>query len=262
MGVAWCRTLSLLLPLLAGAPAIAAAAGPVPPCAGAPRPAWPAPGAPPAVKVWHPEDLRGWRVPACSGLAVPTGAVLVAISGSFREPGGLGAVLARMGAVSRQRAVLAWDAGRQAWRPMLEDATALTGPDAGARRADFAPAEFRPGARLHFLYDDAEPVGPMVYETLVRAADAGGLALVSRNLDPARLMGFTVADPGDITSQVTVHREAGPGDLMRYYALAAVKLSPMAAAMTPDDAHINRAVATFRYVAGIPTDTEPPAASG
>ena len=35
----------------------------------------------------------------------------------------------------------------------------------------------------------------------------------------------------------------------------------LAIALVTDAAHINRAVATFRYVAGLPTDAEPPAAS-
>jgi hypothetical protein len=37
-------------------------------------------------------------------------------------------------------------------------------------------------------------------------------------------------------------------------------LNPLAAAMLSDAAHVNRAVATFRYVAGIPGDRDPPAA--
>lgn len=257
MSVARCIALSPLFLLLGAGPGLAAG-GPVPPCAGAPVPSWPAPGAAPSVAVWHPGEAGGWHAPTCSGLDVGPEAVLVVVAGSFREPHGIEAVLERIGAVSRQRAILAWDARREAWRPMLEDAAALAGPDADLRRQDLAPADFRPGAKLHVLYDDADPLGPVVYETLVQARDGDGFELLTRNVVPGRLMGFTVAAAGDITGQVTVRREAG--DLVRYYSLTAVTLAPMAAAMTPDAAHINRAVATFRYVAGIPTDSEPPAA--
>jgi hypothetical protein len=98
----------------------------------------------------------------------------------------------------------------------------------------------------------------MIYEMVVQTGGSDGVSLVARNLERGRLMGFTVAEPGALASLLTVQRHEG--DLFRYYALVAVALSPMASAMVPDASHINRAVATFRYVAGIPTDAEPPAA--
>jgi hypothetical protein len=210
------------------------------------------------VAIWHQEDLpNGWQPAPCSGLKVADGAVIVGLAGSFREPDGLAAILRRLGAVSQQVDIRYWSTSRQAWRPMLEDAAALAAPDAG-RRIDFEPREFRDGARLYAVYDDSDPIGPVIYEMVVQTAGSDGVSLVARNLERGRLMGFTVAEPGALASLLTVQRHEG--DLFRYYALVAVALSPMAGAMVPDASHINRAVATFRYVAGIPTDAEPPAA--
>ena len=72
-----------------------------------------------------------------------------------------------------------------------------------------------------------------------------------------RLMGLIVADPGDSRACSSSERMA-PGEFA-YYALSAVHLAPMAAALVPDAAHINRAVGSFRFLAGIPGDRDPPA---
>jgi hypothetical protein len=145
MDVAW-RWIVALAPLV-WTWSVGAAEPPVPPCAGSPQPAWTSVDAPPAVVIWHPEDLpNGWQPAPCSGLKVADAAVLVGLAGSFREPGGLAAILRRLGAVSQQVGIRYWSTRRQAWRPMLEDAAALTAPDAAARRADFEPREFRNGA--------------------------------------------------------------------------------------------------------------------
>lgn len=257
-----------LLPILAALGLVwgstaAAVEPPTPPCAGAAAtPAFPRPGAPPAVAVWRADALPdGWAPPACSGLAAARrGTTVVALAGAFRAAGGLDAVLARLGAVSRQTGIRYWRVQDQAWVPMLDDASALAGADASARREDFAPAELRQGARLHALYDDSDPIGPVVYETEVLAVGPTSVRLVTRNVTPGRMMGFTIADPGDLASMLEI--DAAGGDAYRYYALTTVTLGSLAAALVPDAAHVNRAVATFRFVAGIPTDAEPPAAPG
>jgi hypothetical protein len=238
----------------------AAAAPPVPPCAGAPVPAWPPAGAPPAVELWRSADLpEGWAPPACAGLAPPPGALYVALAGSFEHDGDANSLLARLGAVSTHTQMLYWDVGNGAWQPVLVDATALSGRNPKARRADFTPGELHAGARLDVLYDDANPLGPVVYESQIVAADADGFTLVSRNVTAMGLMGISVADPGDISSLLVVHRTA-PG-VFTQYALSAVKLAAMAAALVPDSMHINRAVGSFRFFAGIPGDRDPPVAT-
>ena len=153
--------------------------------------------------------------------------------------------------------MLYWSVSHSAWRKLLVDAAALSGPDRALRRADFTLDEMRPGAHLYTLYDDEEDPGPVVFETEVREAGPDGFVTVMRNASAMRLMGLSIADSGDISSMLSIRRVA-PG-AFDYYALTAVALAPMAAAMTSDAAHINRAVAFFRYLAGIPGDRDPPA---
>lgn len=243
--------------LLAGA--AVAAEPPAPPCAGTPVPAFPAADAPPSVGLWHPDDLpEGWKPPACTGLAPPAGALFVALAGSFRYQGDATSLLARLGAVSTHTGILYWDVGSAAWQPMLTEASALSGSDPAARREDFAPEELHAGARLDVLYDDADPLGPVVYETEIVAADPDGFTLLSQNVTPMGLMGLNVAQPGDLSSMLVVRRTA-PGEFTQY-TLSAVNLAAMAAALVPDATHINRAVGSFRFFAGIPGDRDPPLA--
>jgi hypothetical protein len=186
--------------------------------------------------------------------------VLVAVAGRFERQGEtLASLLARLGAVSTYTRMIYWSVTHQAWRPLLDEASALSAADPGARRGDYGPDELHEGARLHVLYDDSEPLGPVVSEVELRRVGPDGFELVSRNVLPARLFGFVVAPPGDIQTLLQVEPDGAPGRF-RYYALSNVAVAAMAAMMVPDASHINRAVATFRFVAGIPGDTEPPAA--
>ena len=251
-----CRPTAIVAGILLAGTA-AAAEPPVPPCAGLPVPGFPAAGAPPAVQLWHPADLpEGWKPPACTGLAPPAGSLFVALAGSFRHDGDATSLLARVGAVSTHTSMVYWDVGSVAWAPILEDASALSGPDPEARRADFSPDELHAGARLDVLYDDSDPPGSVVYQTEIVAAGPDGFTLVTHNLTSMTLMGISVAEPADISSMLVIERTA-PG-VFAQYTLTAIDLASMAAVLVSDATHLNRAVGSFRFVAGIPGDRDPP----
>ena len=235
-------------------------AAPTPPCAGEAVPTRAASGALPAVEVWHAPSLpAGWQPASCSGLAARSDAVFIAVSGEIRQAGDAWPILGRLGALSHQVGMRYWSIDRGGWSPLLVDAAALSANDPAARRPDFKPEEMAQGARLHMLYRDDSQAGPVVYQAEMRAADADGFVVVLRNSTAMRLMGLSIADPGDISSMLSVQR-LGP-DRFAYYALTAVALAPLAAAMVSDASYVNRAVASFRYLAGIPPDAEPPAAT-
>jgi hypothetical protein len=242
------------------APVHAAAPTPTPPCAGEAFPIPSPPGALPVVEVWHAPSLPdNWQPASCSGIAARSGTVYVAVAGEFQQAGDAGLLLGRVGALSHQVGLKYWNVDQGGWRPLLVDATALTANDPSARRPDFKAEELSPGARLYMLYADDSGSGPVVYQTEVRSAGPDGFVVVLHNSTAMRLMGMSIADPGDLSSMLSVQR-IGP-DRFAYYALTAVALAPLAAAMVSDASHINRAVASFRYLAGIPADSEPPAAT-
>lgn len=253
------RRIVLAAAMILSAPAAWAELPPRPPCAGDAVPAWPRPDAGPSVAVWHADSLpESWEPAACSGLAPPAGATFVAVAGQFRREGSAIDVLGRLGAISRQLDMLYWSVSNVDWRHLLVDASALSGPDPEQRRPDFAPAELQAGAHIYAVYDDDQNPGPVVFETEIREAGPDGFVIVARNVTDLRLMGISIAGPGDLSSMTAVHRI--DSDEFDYYSLSAMSLNPLAAAMMSDAAHVNRAVATFRYVAGIPGDRDPPVA--
>lgn len=238
---------------------LAASVGPVPPCAGAPVPGYPAPGPLPTVRVWQARDLpRDWRPPACLGWRSRSAAVLVAAAGRFRDPAGIPGILRRLGAVSRQTGIAYWSVTRGRWRPLLAASSALRTPDPETRRADFQPEELHVGARVHFLQDDNDPLTALVQELTVHARSDDRLEIAVRNLSAGRLMGVTVIAPGEVEALFSIEREEG--DLWRYYALSRSASRLPVLLHPPEAAYVNRAVALFRFIAGLPTDAEPPAA--
>jgi hypothetical protein len=250
----------LLLAALTAATTADAAVPPQPPCSADAAVAPVSADHNPLIGLWHPDEVPAdWRLADCAGLALPTGAVLVTVTGRLHHDGDARALLARLGRASEQLKILYWSVEDGAWRPLLTDAAALSGPDPTLRRPDFKPDEMRVGERLHMLFDDDRPPGPVVFETEIREADADGFMTVTVNVSPLTLMGMTIAGPGDLASLLAVDRVGA--DEFSYYALSAIALSSMAAASVSDAAHINRAVAAFRYIAGIPGDRDPPAAA-
>ena len=185
--------------------------------------------------------------------------MFIAVSGEVRYDGDARSLLGRLGALSRQVGMKYWNVDQKGWRPLVADAAALSANDPTARRPDFKPEEMAQGAQLHMLLQDDTEAGPVVYETDVRAAGKDGFLAVLHNSTAMRVWGVSIAEPGDISSMLSVQR-IGP-DRFAYYQLSAVALAPLAAAMVSDASYINRAVASYRYLAGIPLDSEPPAAT-
>jgi hypothetical protein len=180
-----------------------------------------------------------------------------AVAGRFKHEGPFEALLVQAGAFSRQTEIRRWNVKTGRWEQQYKASSALTGPDPELRRPDFEPAEFVEGAQLYFVQDAVESLGPIVHELTVRERSAERLVMTTRNVNKGRAYLVPVIDPGGLEGFFMVEREAG--SIWRYYSLTRVHLLiPDAMAPPPND-HLNKAVALFRFLVGIPTDTEPPA---
>jgi hypothetical protein len=238
----------------------AGANGDVPrlPCGVAPLPAYAEPGAPPNVRAWSGKAARSWQPPACSTWQVTDADILVGLAGSFRYDGEIDGLLARIGAISSKKGVRYWSTTEKSWQMLVTDAFALSGPDAELRRADFKPAELAKGQAIHYAQNDNRSAGNGVYRERVLAADRERVLIESENLTPIKKMMITLYAPGDLQTLYVIERRA-PGQ-WNFYSLTRTR---MASSMLPtgsEASYINRSVAFFRHVAGIPTDQEPPAA--
>jgi len=243
---------------LVALPARAQADAPRLPCGVAPLPAHAEPGSPPNVRAWSGKAARGWQPPSCSSWQPTDADMLVGLAGSFRYDGEIDGLLARIGAISTKKGVRYWSTTEKNWQLLVTDAFALSGADAALRRADFKPTELAQGQAIHYAQSDNRSAGLCVYRERVLAADRDRVLIESENLTPIRKMMVTLYAPGDLQTLYVIERRA-PGQ-WNFFSLTRTR---MASSMLPtgsEASYINRSVAFYRHVAGIPTDQEPPAA--
>jgi hypothetical protein len=239
---------------------VSALAAPQPPCETASAaPAFSPPGAAPAVATWHAADLVGWQPAGCTGWSAASAdrsKLVVAVAGSFRFDGAIDRLLARIAAISTLRNVQYWSTTESKWRPLAYDASALSGPDAKSRRADFSAAELSNGASLHYWEDDTRS-GEVVTRLAVRARTADAAVLTTENITPIRRFMVTLFPPGALQT-VLVIRRISP-KVWGAYLLSRTSNDSSMLAGGHEASYINRAVALYRQIAGIPTNQEPPA---
>jgi hypothetical protein len=226
--------------------ACAAQEVPRPPCgAGATSPAYAAAGASPSVATW--KSLRWEAAPGC--LPWPAGhyRLIVGLAGRFRHAGGGEALRTRFGAISAMRGVRYWSASDDAWRVLIEDASALEGPERGKRRSDFAPRELKGGATLYFLERDNRS-GEVVYRMHVLEAGASRLVVATENVTPVRALGFTVFPPGALRAAYFVQRV--DAQTWSFYGLSATSDEASALSGLSEASYVNRATALYRHFTG------------
>ena len=184
--------------------------------------------------------------------------MLVAVAGSFKHEGEIDELLARIGAISAKGNVRYWSTTEKGWRPLVSEAFALSGPDVTLKRGDFNATQFAKGQSLHFAQGDNRSSGKTVYRDRVLVSDRDRLVVASENLTPVKKMFLTMFEAGDLQAIYFLERRS-PG-VWSYYSLMRTRMASSFMPTGGDASYINRAVAFYRWVAGIPTDQEPPAA--
>jgi len=239
--------------LLSGA---AAADAPGGPCAGLAVPALPATGpidGPPAVTIWRDVTLAEGR--GCPAAIRGRMALVVALAGRFRAALTLEDMAARVGAISQTEGLRYWSVTDGAWRTLLSEAFALSGPDVERRRSDFSAEELLSGRVLYTAQRDTRSTGLNLYRLLGRRVDARRLIVASANLSPIRFLVFELFAPGALQAVHRLERLA-PG-VWGYYGVTAVRGG---AFDNESRSFVNRAAAYYRYLAGVPADRDPPLA--
>lgn len=232
---------------------------PRPPCGGLQAPAYAPPGPAPAVAVLtgSAADAEAWQPPPCTGWRQPGFKALAGVAGSFRFEGPPDGLLGRFGAVSQLPGVRFWSPSDQDWRPLVERAVALAGPGSDQARPDFSAAELRSGRDLYFRQGGGM-TGEVTYRMRLREAGPERLVVETENVSPVRLAIITLFHPGDLQTEYFLERRAG--GLWGYYSLTRTGTGASSFTDGREASLVNRAVALFRHVAGLPTDREPPVA--
>lgn len=242
-----------LLPVLLLAPALARAEGapPQPPCGVSPQPAYAASDRPPAIAVWTEVGLRktGWRPLACLNWGPDRTRLAAVLAADFRFSGSLDELLGRLGAFSAYKSIRYWSVNHQRWQELVSDAGRIAGPDLTA-------ADLEAGRT--FDYYENGRTGRIVYRLRILERTAERVVLATENVTPIRVALLTAFESGALQS-VTFLDRRGPG-LWGYYQVIRAGEGASMIALGSDASYVNRLTALYRYVAGIPTDREPPAA--
>lgn len=246
-----------LVALFLAAP-VEAAQGPIPPCAGSVVPTYAALGSAPQVRVWEPQDVTtAWSPPACLGWPASERAVLVAAAGRLRSAHVEG-LLGRIAEISALPEIRFWSVMRDAWQPLFETASAVTGPDGRTHRADFSPAELVTGARLYMLADQNDPLDAIVQRLTVIERGSDRLIVELENVSSGHMALMEILPVGGARTLFYMQREVD--DIWTFYSLIRVADRAPDLLSPPRASWINRAAALYRWFAGIPTDQEPPPA--
>ena len=231
-------------------------AGPQPPCGAESSPPYPDLQHSPAIKVWDRSTLgRDWAPPECLGWSAPGFSTLVSTVARFHATGAE-ELLHRIGGISERTGMRYWSTTRQSWRKLIVSASALAGPG-GSARPDFSAADLAPGSIRYFQQNDSL-AGKATYSLQVVSASPDRLVFETENVTGLHYMLMPLFPPHGLQAIYFLNRES-PG-IWRYYSLARTGKDSSNLAAGHDASAINRAVAFFRYFAGIPTDQEPPAA--
>jgi hypothetical protein len=181
---------------------------------------------------------------------------LVVTVGRFRDSSGFEGVRRRLSAISDLKGTRYWSTTHKQWQTLIDDAHATTGPQAYQRRKDFSLEEIVEGASLYFRLAD-NLSGTATYRLRIFNASPDRLVFNIENMTTMRYFLIPLFQPGDMQSVHFIERESQ--EIWRYYSIARTGKNANSLAAGHEASSINRAVAFFRYLAGIPTDKEPPA---
>ena len=235
-----------------------AQSGPQPPCGKEPVPPYPGLDDAAIVKLWSKSDFgRDWKPPACTGWTEVGFTTLVTTVARFRHTSGAEGLLRHIGAISELVGMRYWSTTHKQWQTLIVDAYALSGMRPSQRRQDFTPDEMKEGKVLYFQQVD-NLSGKAIYRMHVAEASADRLVVDVENVSAMRYLFITVFHPGEMQSIYFLDRESD--NVWRYYSIVRTGKNANGLVAGNESSAVNRAVAFYRHLVGIPTGQEPPAA--
>jgi hypothetical protein len=255
---AWRLVWFVLLAMFLCQPHGYAQAGPQPPCGKEPVPPYPGLDDSVVAKAWSKSEAGGdWRPPACTGWVAVGFTTLVSTAARFRHTPEAEDLLRHIGAISELAGTRYWSTTHKQWQTLIVNAYALTGDAPGRRREDFTPEEMKEGKVLYFEQDD-NLSGKAIYRMHIAEASANRIVFDVENVSTIHYLFITLFHPGEIQSAYFLDRESR--DVWRYYSIVRTGTNANSLFAGNESSAVNRAVAFYRHLVGIPTDQEPPAA--
>lgn len=230
---------------------------PNPPCGSPTFPPYPDLENSPAVRAWdRAESGRDWTPPACTGWTDRGFTTMVVTVARFRFASGVEGLLRRIGAISEHAGIRYWSTTHKRWQTLINDGHALSDSAGDRRREDFSPGEMTEGKSLYFEQED-NISGKAIFRTRILSASPDRLVFDTENTVTVRYLLLPMFRPGGMQSITFLDRESR--DVWRYYSIARTGRNASPVTAGSEASSINRAAAFYRYLAGVPTDKEPPA---
>jgi hypothetical protein len=235
-----------------------AQSGPQPPCGMEPAPTYPSVDESAAVKSWSKSDASSdWRPPACTSWGATGFTTLVTTVARFRYTSEAEGLLRHIGAISELAGMRYWSTTHKRWQTLIVDAHALTDLQTYQHRADFTTDEMKAGKVLYFEQAD-NLSGKGIYRMHIAEASADRIVFDVENVSTLRFLLLTAFHPGEMQSIYFLDRESE--NVWRFYSIVRIGKNANQMLTGNESSAINRAVAFYRYMVGIPTEQEPPAA--
>jgi hypothetical protein len=228
-----------------------------PPCQGVPRPDYAAPGSPPRIGVWTEADVNkaAWRAAPCLQWTGIGTRMAAALSASLHAPS-LDDLLVRYGAASQYKSIRFWSTVTHRWENFVSTAGFTDGPEANYTHPDLTADDFQAGRE--FYYYEIDVTGRRIHRLTVRRRTADSVELATENLTAIRYSVFTIFEPGALQTATFIERRGA--DEWGFYQTIGVGSKSDFLAVHSASPYVNRLTAFYRYMAGIPTDSQPPVA--
>ncbi len=210
------------------------------------------------MKLWS-KSYSGsdWKPPACTGWTAAGFTTLVTTVARFRHTSEADGLLRHIGAISELAGMRYWSTTHKQWQTLIADSYALTDLQRGQGRKDFSSEEMKEGGILYFEQDD-NLTGKGIYRMHITKASANRLVFDVENVSTMRYFFVPVLSPGEMQSIYFLDRESD--NVWRYYSIVRTGKNANSRIAGNASSAVNRAVAFYRHMVGIPTDQEPPAA--
>ncbi|MGB6842265.1 MAG: DUF6675 family protein [Candidatus Sulfotelmatobacter sp.] len=232
--------------------------GPLPPCGNEPIPEYPGVNERAVVKSWSKADLgRDWKPPVCTDWTDVGFTTLVTIAARFTYTSEAEGLLRHIGAISELTGMRYWSTTHKQWRTLIVNACALTDSKPGQHREDFTSNEMKEGSLLYFEQVD-NLSGKAIYRMHIVEASASRLVFEVENVSTMRYYFVPILHAGELQSMYFLDRESDK--VWRYYSIVRTGKNVNGLIAGNESSSVNRAVAFYRSLVGIPIAQEPPGA--